>query len=130
MKTGQRDESQLISELARVESIVRDARRTGFSERTVRRRLEDVEFNEMVRQTRLEMVERAASRMAGAMEESVLTLRHLLTAESETVRLGAARSVIEIGTKLRESVEFEDRLNDLERIANEQSKIEDQTRAD
>ena len=130
MKTGQRDESQLISELARVESIVRDARRTGFSGRTVRRRLEDVEFNEMVRQTRLEMVERAASRMAGAMEESVLTLRHLLTAESETVRLGAARSVIEIGTKLRESVEFEDRLNDLERIANEQSKIEDQTRAD
>lgn len=41
-------------------------------------------------------------------------IRKLLTAKSEAVRLSAARAVIELGTKLRESVELEERISALE----------------
>jgi hypothetical protein len=44
------------------------------------------------------------------MAEAAATVRGLLTAESESVRLAAARTILEFGPKLREAVEVEDRL--------------------
>jgi hypothetical protein len=41
-------------------------------------------------------------------------LRKLLATDRESVRLGAARSQLELGVKLRKSVEWEHRLADLE----------------
>jgi hypothetical protein len=38
----------------------------------------------------------------------------LLRAKSRSVRLGAARAILELGTKLRESVELEQRIAALE----------------
>ena len=38
-----------------------------------------------------------------------------VTAEGESVRLGAVRSILEPGGKLRENVEMEERLAELER---------------
>jgi hypothetical protein len=61
------------------------------------------------------MIGRALGKMADGMAEAAGTLRELLTAESESVRLGAARSLLELGVKLRESVELEERLAALER---------------
>lgn len=65
------------------------------------------------------MVENASSGIACAMSEAVLTLRHLLTAQSESVRLSAARSILETGMKLREHSEFENRLETMEQRQNE-----------
>jgi HEAT repeat protein len=56
--------------------------------------------------------------MTNGMSEAPDVLRSLLAAQSETVRLGAARSLLEIGSKLRESVELETRLQALEDRAN------------
>ncbi|CAA9293305.1 MAG: hypothetical protein AVDCRST_MAG77-4946 [uncultured Chloroflexi bacterium] len=88
--------------------------RAGVSERTVARRMEDTAFRAEVADCRRLMVERAIGQLADASTAAVATLRALLDAESDTARLGAARSILELGTKLRESVEMEARLIELE----------------
>jgi hypothetical protein len=60
------------------------------------------------------MVERALGRLSDGMCEAAEKLRELLGARSEAVRLGAARSLLELGVKLRESVELERRVSELE----------------
>jgi hypothetical protein len=60
------------------------------------------------------MVQRSLGRMADGMAEAADVLRKLLAAGSESVRLGAARSLLDLGVKLRETVELEERLLDLE----------------
>ena len=59
-------------------------------------------------------MQRALARLADGMTEAADVLRQLLAAESEAVRLGAARSLLELGVKLREPVELEERLAALE----------------
>lgn len=94
---------------------VRDAAAAaGIGERTATRRLADPDFRRHVADLRADMVQRALGRMADGMADAAATLRMLLKAEGESVRLGAARSILELGNKLRESVELEQRLADLE----------------
>jgi hypothetical protein len=57
-------------------------------------------------------------KLADNMAESADVLRQLLAAGvKETVRLGAARANLELGVKLHESVELEERLAALERAS-------------
>ena len=94
---------------------VRDAARTaGVGERTATRRWADPEFRHRVAGLRAEMVAQAAGQLADGMGEAVATLRRLLAADAESVRLAAARSILEIGNKLRETVELEARLQAIE----------------
>ena len=86
----------------------------GVSERTAARRWADPAFRRRVSQLRGEVVQRALARLADGMTEAADVLRQLLAAESEAVRLGAARSLLELGVKLREPVELEERLAALE----------------
>ncbi len=62
------------------------------------------------------MFEQALGAVASAGVTAAQTLRDLLRASSESVRLGAARSVLELGSRLRESVELEERLSRLEQV--------------
>jgi hypothetical protein len=87
----------------------------GVSERTAARRWADATFRHRVNELRADMVQRSMGRMAESMTEAAGVLRQLLGAESESVRLGAARSLLELGVKLRESVELEQRLLAIER---------------
>lgn len=57
----------------------------------------------------------ALGKLADASAAAVDTLRGLLSSESDTARLGAARSILELGNKLRESVDIEERLAALEK---------------
>ncbi|NOT02711.1 MAG: hypothetical protein HOP29_19065, partial [Phycisphaerales bacterium] len=66
---------------------------------------------------RAAIVEHAAGRMAGSMTAAADTLRGLLSAEREATRLGAARSILELGPRLREAAELERRITDLETTA-------------
>jgi hypothetical protein len=62
------------------------------------------------------MVKRAAGMLTAASMESVKTLLALQeTKVPPAVRLGAARSVLELGTRLRESAELHERMDALER---------------
>src|SRR5262245_12875208 len=94
---------------------VRDAARlAGVGERTATRRVADGAFRRRVADLRAEMVARAAGQLADGMAEAAATLRSLLQAESEPVRLAAARAILEIGNRLREAVELEARLQAVE----------------
>lgn len=90
------------------------AQTAGIGERTASRRWADPIFRGRVNELRGELVQRSLGRLADGMSEAADVLRGLLAAESESVRLGAARSVLELGVRLRESVELEQRLRDLE----------------
>jgi hypothetical protein len=71
-------------------------------------------FARRVQELRAEMTSRALGRLVDGMAGAAEALRKLLTAKSETVRLGAARAVLEMGSRLRETVELEERLAALE----------------
>jgi hypothetical protein len=108
------DESLALA-LASGRTLRDAAQAAGMAERTAARRWADPAFRRRVAQLRGDMVGRALGRMADGMTEAADVLRRLLAAESESVRLGAARSLLELGVKLREGVELEERLADLER---------------
>ena len=48
-------------------------------------------------------------------------LRALLAAESESVRLGAARALLELGVRVRDAVELDRRVQELEDLATAQA---------
>lgn len=95
------------------------ANAAGIGERTATRRLADPAFRRRVDELRGEMVRRALGKMADGMADAADRLRQLLAARSEAVQLGACRALLELGVKLRENVELEQRLTDLERLAAE-----------
>jgi hypothetical protein len=111
-----RDDALTLA-LARGLSNAEAAAEAGVSERTVGRRKAAPAFLARVRELRAGLVEWAAARLADGMVEAADTLGGLLTAESEATRLGAARSLIELGAKRRDSLELEERIAELERLA-------------
>jgi hypothetical protein len=105
----------LLQALACGASVEAASRAAGVSARTAHRRLADAGFHARVRQARADMVHRTAGTMTAAATEAVRTLLELLKAPAPAaVRLGAARAVLEIGLKVRELVDLEERLAALE----------------
>jgi hypothetical protein len=87
----------------------------GVSESTARRRLADPAFRQQLQAMRADILQRTAGALTAASTESVRTLLELQkTGSPPAVRLGAARSVLEIGIKLREAANLEERLSALE----------------
>ncbi len=115
----QKGDAALLVALASGQTVRDAAQVADISERTAHRRLEDGEFRRRVAEVRADMVARSVGMLADASSEAVATLKGLLRAESESVQLGAARSVLEIGTKLRESVELTAEVGALKRIVEE-----------
>ncbi len=105
----------LLVALACGATIEQAAAKCGISERTAYRRLERPEFRQQIQSLKAEMVQRAAAALTAAAMEGVKTLLELMKASNTgPVRLGAARSVIELGAKLRELAELEERIKLLE----------------
>ena len=104
----------LVAALAGGATVQEAARSARVSESTVYRRLNDAVFHQRVAQARSEMLTRAVGTLARVAAAAATTLALLLKADSESVRLGAARTVLELATKLRESEELERRIALLE----------------
>ena len=109
-----KDELALLVALARGETVADACRQSGVAERTAHRRLENPKFRRDVRSFRGQMLERTVGKLVNVATEAAETLRVLLNAESETVRLGAARAILDHVTRLRESVELDERVQLLE----------------
>ena len=107
-------DERLILKLAIGRTIAEAAAAAGVSPRTAHRRMEDEAFRERVQTARAEMLFQAMGRLANASGRAVETLESLLDADADTVRLGAARSILEIGNRFRESIELEARLQAIE----------------
>ncbi len=92
------------------------AAKAGVSSKTAQRRNEDAKFQARVRVIRAEMVTRATSALGAASIQSVQTLLALQDSKiPPATRLGAARTVLELGTKLRLEGELAERVAALEK---------------
>ena len=106
---------QLLTALACGATVEQAAAKTKLSESTVYRRLKDPAFLQRLQALKAEMVQRAAAMLTAAAMESVKTLLELQkSTNTGAVRLGAARSVLEMGVKLREVADLERRIVALE----------------
>ena len=123
---GRRNADDLLAvELAAGKTLRDAAAAAGIAERTATRRWADPEFRVLVFQRRGDMVGRAVGELTDGMTTAAKTLRELLTCDSLAVRLGAARSLLEIGVRLRESLELEERVRMLEESENNDDEGDD-----
>lgn len=114
-KGNQGANHQLLMALACGATIDGAARQAGVSEKTVRRRINDPAFKGELQKLRGEMLQRTVGQLTAASTEAVRTLVLLQQPSNPgTVRLGAARAVLEVGMKIREAADFEVRLAALE----------------
>jgi hypothetical protein len=97
------------------------AKKARCSERTARRRLADPEFRSKVETTRASMVQDAVGRLAASGRLAVKTLRQLAkSGETDTVRLGAAKALVdfmfrghELGTLAAQVAELQRQLEEM-----------------
>ncbi len=117
---AKKGDNAIVVALAAGYNVREAAGRAGVSERTIWRRLTDPDFRQLVLNCRTAMLEAAVGMLADAATDAVTTLRELLRADSESVQLNAAKAILEVGPRLRESLEIELRLIALEAILNAQ----------
>ena len=105
----------LVMTLACGATVEAAANKVGLSEATVYRRLQDSKFQARLQQFRSDMVKRTAGALTAAAMEAVKTLLSLQQATvPHAVRLGAAKAILEIGIKVREISDLEERVAALE----------------
>jgi phage terminase small subunit len=112
----QRREAILIANLAAGDSIREAAAKAGVSERTAHRRMKDPAFRQSINETWSELVREAVGRLGDAATHAANVLRELLNADSETVRLSAARSILDHTVRLSEFASVDQRLSHLESV--------------
>lgn len=109
-----KDDTAILA-LACGATVEKAAQQARLSKRTLYRRLADPAFRRQVQAVRGDMVQRTAGTLTAAATEAVKTLLALQQASTPAaVRLGAARAVLEIGIKMREVADLEERLAVLE----------------
>ena len=113
-KSALSDDALLIA-LACGATVASASAKSGLSQRTIYRRLEEATFRKKLQTYRSDMVGRSSSMLIAASMEAVKTLLTLLGAGNATAsRLGAARSILELGLKLRQATELEERMVQIE----------------
>jgi hypothetical protein len=105
----------LLGALAAGSPVDQAAETAGVSVRTAYRRLADPGFARRLAQARDELISSALGELVECASEAVATLRALLQAKDERVRLGAARNTLEQLLRLRETLTLSQRLAALER---------------
>lgn len=110
-------DDELILALAAGATVRDAAEQAGIGERTVYRRLADTDFRRAVNDARGRLFDAALGRLANLASEAADTLGRLMKSDKPTVALGAAKAALELGPRLRELTELEDRLARLEDIA-------------
>jgi transposase len=104
----------LMTALASGASIKDAAKMAGIGERTAHRRLSEPEFQQRIAELRMQLLSEAVGRLTDATTEAAETMRSLLQSKSGSVRLSAARAIMEYAPKLREAVELERRMAQIE----------------
>jgi hypothetical protein len=110
-----RADELLLTRLAAGATVEQAANAAGLSARTAYRRLADPAFTRRLAQARDELISGALGELVECASEAVATLRALLSASDERVRLGAAKSTLEQLLRLRETLTLSQRLAVLER---------------
>ena len=109
-----RNDGAAVAGLAAGWSIRDAAKAGGLSEKTLQRRLRDPGFRLIVARARGELLAAAVGQLSAAAGDAARALRELLGSDNESVRLSAARSVLDMSVKLTTAVELEERVRALE----------------
>ena len=116
MAAVRKSEDALLTALACGLSVEQAARQTGVSTRTIQRRLTEANFSFRLDELRHEMLARSCAMLTAAGVESVRTLVELLKPQqAANTRLQAARAILDLGVKLRQLVDVEEQVHELER---------------
>ena len=110
-----RADELLLGGLAAGSPVEQAAEAAGLSTRTAYRRLADPAFARRLAGARDTLIASALGELVECASEAVATLRALLRAEDERVRLGAAKATLEQLLRLRETLALSQRLGALER---------------
>ncbi len=117
-----RGDIPLVMALATGATVAQAAQKAGLSERTVFRRLEDPAFHKRIDAVRADMVKRAAATLIAATRLAAKTLLDLQDPKTPpAIRRRAARDILELSQKLRQSTILEKRLAELEQSATRDS---------
>jgi len=107
--------SAVIAALAAGLTIEETAKQTPVSARTIHRWLKDAEFKAEVDAARSQLVNNTLGRLSDSATAAVKTLQELLSSsQPPSVRLGAARAILEMAVKYREAVELAERVKQIE----------------
>ncbi|HWB07968.1 MAG TPA: hypothetical protein VG826_01900 [Pirellulales bacterium] len=104
----------LILALAAGATVREAAEKAGIGERTVYRRLADADFRQAVSEARDRLFDAARGRLAGLASRAAETLERLMESDKPSEALGAAKAVLELGPRLREAADIEERISRLE----------------
>jgi hypothetical protein len=105
----------LLLALACGATVEAAAQKAGVSRATAHRRLQDAEFRARLQEFCSDMVKRASRTLTAASGEGIKTLLALQQPSTPyATRLGAARAILEIGIKMREVADMDERLTALE----------------
>jgi hypothetical protein len=121
-RRAKRGDELLLRSLAAGSSVDDAARIAGISVRTAYRRLADPLFSRELAEARDELIAAALTELVQSASEAVATLRGLLSASDERVRLGAAKSTLDQLLRLRETLALSQRLAALERAVQQQNR--------
>ena len=110
----------LVALLASGESRRSAAAKAGVSESLVYRRLKDPQFLNAVEAARAELIDQALGRLSQLADAAVITLGLLLKSDADTVRLGAARAILQSLLQTREQVTLASEMAELRLIVEEQ----------
>src|SRR5690242_13012577 len=105
----------LLAALAAGTPVDEAAVAAGVSRRTAYRRLADPVFAQRLARARDELISNALGELVDCASHAVATLRGLLDAGDERVRLAAAKATLEQLLRLRETLALSQRLATLER---------------
>lgn len=115
-KARKNGDDALVLALASGQTSRKAAAACGLHERTVRRRLKDADFRARVNEARDFMAAAALGRLSRTMTRAADCLRKLLASPSDAVRLGAARSVLELQGRLTDLLDTRRRLTEVEKF--------------
>src|ERR1700736_2279121 len=115
-----RKRESAIAALLTEPTIERAAARAEISTRTLKNWLALPDFQKAYQAARMRAFDHALARLQQSAGAAVDALGDLLMAGNDAIRLGAARSILELGVRLKESLEVEARLAALEEAARQQ----------
>jgi hypothetical protein len=110
-----RGDEQLLGALAAGHAVEEAARAAGISQRTAYRRLADPAFQRRLAGARDNLVTEALGELVASAAAAVGTLRTLLDARDDRIKLGAAKTLLEQLLRIRETVALAERVAALER---------------
>src|SRR5215207_10131659 len=111
-----RADAVLIAALAAGHTREQAATQAHVSARTADRRLADPTFARAVADARAALVRQALARVADGATQAADTLVSLLGAESDAIRLGAARALLDLAVKAGDLLSIDERLMRLEAV--------------